>query len=146
MWAYIKDGAIKQTNTVQTRLEINPGSYFPAKYANEWTKEQKEAYGVYEVVVDKTNYKDENYYINTDSTYTFSGGVVKETWGTATARKLGDTNWTQEEIDAGKVRTKAADMHTKIDAADTVEKLAALYVYTGDPLTRPLGEWPDPVE
>ena len=196
MWAYIKDGAIKQTNTVQTRLEINPGSYFPAKYANEWTKEQKEAYGVYEVVVDKTNYKDENYYTNTISTITFSGGVVKETWGTAVARKLGDTNWTQEEIDAGKapsgadtntvakvgltnqhkneisytahgllsptdwyasrkaeagtyraaVRTKAADMHTKIDAADTVDKLAALYVYTGDPLTRPLGEWPDPVE
>ena len=62
MWAYIKDGAIKQVNSVQTRLEINPGSYFPAKYANEWTKEQKEAYGVYEVVIDKTNYKDENYY------------------------------------------------------------------------------------
>ena len=31
MWAYIKDGAIKQVNSVQTRLEINPGSYFPAK-------------------------------------------------------------------------------------------------------------------
>ena len=46
MWAYIKDGAIKQVNAVQTRLEINPGSYFPAKYANEWTKEQKEEYGV----------------------------------------------------------------------------------------------------
>ena len=44
------------------------------------------------------------------------------------------------------VRTKAADMHTKIDAADTVDKLAALYVYSGDPLARPLGEWPDPVE
>ena len=205
MWAYIKDGAIKQVNSVQTRLEINPGSYFPAKYANEWTKEQKEAYGVYEVVVDKTNYKDENYYINTDSTYTFSGGVVKETWGTATARKLGDTNWTQEEIDAGKapsgadtntvakvgltnqhkneisytahgllsptdwyasrkaeagtaipsavgtyraaVRTAAADMHTKIDAADTVAKLEALYVYnTDNPPTRPLGAWPTPVE
>ena len=39
MWAYIKDGAIKQVNSVQTRLEINPGSYFPAKYANEWTKD-----------------------------------------------------------------------------------------------------------
>ena len=45
------------------------------------------------------------------------------------------------------VRTKAADMHTKIDAADTVDKLAALYVYnTDNPPTRPLGEWPDPVE
>ena len=28
MWAYIKDGAIKQTNILQTKLEINPGSYF----------------------------------------------------------------------------------------------------------------------
>ena len=45
------------------------------------------------------------------------------------------------------VRTKAADMHTKIDAADTVDKLAALYVYnTDNPPVRPLGEWPDPVE
>ena len=43
MWAYVKDGAIKQINVNQTRLEINPGSYFPVKYANEWTKEQKEA-------------------------------------------------------------------------------------------------------
>ena len=42
MWSYIKDGAIKQTNNVQTRLEINSGSYFPVKYANEWTKERKE--------------------------------------------------------------------------------------------------------
>jgi len=205
MWAYVKDGAIKQTNILQTKLEINPGSYFPVKYANEWTKDQKEAYGVYEVVSDTTNYKNPDYYQNTSSTLTFSGGVVKETWGTATAKKLTDTNWTQAEIDAGRapsgadtdtvnlrgltyehkkrvstqahallessdwyasrkaeagtaiptaignyraaVRTKAADMHTKIDAADTVDKLAALYVYnTDDPSTRPLGEWPDPVE
>ena len=201
MWAYVKDGAIKQTNTVQTRLEINSGSYFPVKYANEWTKEQKEAYGVYEVVVDKTNYKDPEYYVNTDSTFTFSSGVVKETWGTATAKSVADVNFTaQDEKDGlgtegelkkrglaynhkqsvsnqaytlllpsdwyaarkaeagtaipttianyrAAVRTKAADMHTKIDAADTVDKLAALYVYnTDNPPTRPLGEWPDPVE
>ena len=45
------------------------------------------------------------------------------------------------------VRTAAADMHTKIDAADTVAKLEALYVYNTDtPPTRPLGEWPDKVE
>ena len=38
-------------------------------------------------------------------------------------------------------------MHTKINAADTVDKLAALYVYnTDNPPVRPLGEWPDPVE
>ena len=38
-------------------------------------------------------------------------------------------------------------MHDLIDNADTVDKLAALYVYnTDNPPTKPLGEFPDPVE
>ena len=38
-------------------------------------------------------------------------------------------------------------METLIGNADTVAKLEALYVYnTDNPPTRPLGEWPDPVE
>ena len=202
MWAYVKDGAIKQTNISQTRLEINTGSYFPVKYANEWTKEQKEAYGVYEVVADTTNYKDPEYYNNAAETITLSSGVVTRAWGSATAKSLVDVNFTQADEDNGlgtkdelnyrgltyvhkekisneahgllaptdwyasrkaeagtaipsavgtyraAVRTKAADMHTKIDAADTTAKLIALYEYTeqGDgSFTRPLGEWPDPV-
>jgi len=202
MWAYVKDGAIKQTNVSQTRLEINPGSYFPVKYANEWTKEQKEAYGVYEVVEDKTNYKNPEYYINGAETMSFGSGKVTRSWASATAKSLVDVNFTaQDEKDGlgtegelnyrgltyihkekisnqahgllsptdwyasrkaeagtaipsdvatyrAAVRTKSADMHTKIDAADTTAKLIALYEYTeqGDgSFTRPLGEWPDPV-
>jgi len=199
MWAYVKDGAIKQTNTVQTRLEINSGSYFPVKYANEWTKEQKEAYGVYEVVEDTTNYKDPEYYINATETITFSSGVVTRAWGTATAKSLTDVNFTaQNETDGlgtegelyyrgltylhkksvsdqahsllsptdwyasrkaetdkaipsevatyrAAVRTKENDMKTLIGNAADVDALADLYEYTGDPATRPLGEWPDPV-
>ena len=34
-------------------------------------------------------------------------------------------------------------MTTKIDNAADVDALAALYEYSGDPLTRPLGEFPD---
>jgi hypothetical protein len=33
-------------------------------------------------------------------------------------------------------------MKTKINAVANVDALAALYAYSGDPLTRPLGEWP----
>ena len=40
------------------------------------------------------------------------------------------------------IRTKANEMCTAIDAVADVDALAALYEYTGDPLTRPLGEWP----
>ena len=198
MWAYVKDGAIKQTNVSQTRLEINPGSYFPVKYANEWTKEQKEAYGVYEVVEDKTNYKNPEYYINGAETMSFGSGKVTRSWASATAKSLVDVNFTaQDEKDGlgtegelnyrgltyihkekisneahsllsstdwyasrkaeagtaipsdvatyrAAVRTKSADMHTKIDAADTTAKLIALYV-RNDSGVRPLGDWPDPV-
>ena len=40
------------------------------------------------------------------------------------------------------VRTAATDMKTKINAVSDVDALAALYAYTGDPATRPLGEFP----
>ena len=55
MWAYVKDGVVEQVNAHQTRLQPNPGQYFQTKYADEWTKEQKEAYGVYEVEEDTKN-------------------------------------------------------------------------------------------
>ena len=44
------------------------------------------------------------------------------------------------------VRTKANGMCTQIDAAANVDALAALYVYSGDPATKPLGEWPSKPE
>ena len=40
------------------------------------------------------------------------------------------------------IRTKANEMCAKIDAVSDVDALAALYVYSGDPLVRPLGEFP----
>ena len=40
------------------------------------------------------------------------------------------------------IRTKSNSMCTQIDNASDVDALEALYTYTGDPLTRPLGEWP----
>ena len=43
------------------------------------------------------------------------------------------------------MRTKENDMKTLVDYAADVDALAALYEYTGDSATRPLGEWPDPV-
>ena len=40
------------------------------------------------------------------------------------------------------IRTKANEMCDAIDAVADVDALAALYVYSGEPLTRPLGEFP----
>ena len=103
MWAYVKDGSIVQTNNFQTNLIIN-NTNFPTKYANEWTPDQKKAYGVYEVEeVNRSNLKDGNYYMNNDGTlaYDSSGDKVTLTYGTATAKEIADTKWTQKEIDDG---------------------------------------------
>ena len=89
MWAYVKDGSIVQVNTSQTRLTIR-GTEFPAKYANEWTVQQKKDYGVYEVVQDNTNLKDGAYYNNGASTYTFASDTVTLTYASATAKELDD--------------------------------------------------------
>ena len=40
------------------------------------------------------------------------------------------------------VRTKCNSMQAQIDGAADVDALAALHEYTGDPATRPLGEFP----
>jgi hypothetical protein len=61
-----------------------------------WSKAEKEAIGIYEVIVDKSNYKDTEYYINTNSTIAFANGQVTESWGTATAKRLEDENAVDE--------------------------------------------------
>ena len=40
------------------------------------------------------------------------------------------------------VRTKCNSMQTQIDNASDIDALVALFTYTGEPQTRPLGEFP----
>ena len=98
MWAYVKDGSIVQTNISQTRLVIR-GMEFPAKYANEWTVQQKKDYGVYEVVVDDSNVKSGEYYRNGGQTFTFASDTVTLSYSSATAKEIDDVKWTQAQID-----------------------------------------------
>jgi len=55
------------------------------------------AIGIYTVVYDDTNKKDEEWYINTNQTLAFAGGKVTATYGTATARAIADRNGTDED-------------------------------------------------
>ena len=55
------------------------------------------AIGIYEVITDSTNKKDEAYYNNTNSSYTFADGQVTESWGTATPKRLEDENAVDED-------------------------------------------------
>ena len=96
--------AIVENNNI-TQYVNNPKSVvigdvrYPAKIFELWSKDEKEAIGIYEIIVDKTNYKDPAYYINTDSSYNFADNQVTESWGTAIAKQLEDENAVDENDD-----------------------------------------------
>ena len=96
MYALVEDNNITQFINQPKSIVVGDVRY-PAKIFELWSQSEKEAIGLYEVVTDNTNYKDPEYYINTNEQYTFADGQVTKSWGTATAKQLEDTNATDED-------------------------------------------------
>jgi len=96
MYVLIEDGNITKYFQNPKGFTLNDNQY-PASIFNKWSKEEKEAIGIYEVVIDSTNYKDTNYYINTNEQYSFANNVATKSWGTATAKRLVDENAVDED-------------------------------------------------
>ena len=96
MYAIVEDNQITQYVNFPKSVVIGDVRY-PAKIFELWSQSEKEAIGIYEIIVDKTNYKDPAYYNNTDSSYTFADGQVIESWGTATAKILEDEDAVDED-------------------------------------------------
>jgi len=120
MWALVQDGQVTKTFNYAKGFVLNDTQY-PADIFTKWSKAEKEAIGLYEVIVDKTNYKDTTYYNNTNSTITFANGQVTESWGTATAKHLNDVLVTQEDIDNGLVIDKEVG-DVKVEGLKTEKK------------------------
>ena len=99
MYALVVNNLVTRVFPGPTGFEHNGNQYAPDIFYK-WSKAEKEAIGLYEVETDSTNYKDENWYINTNESFTFSNGKVTRSWGTATAKAHADTLWTsQDKID-----------------------------------------------
>ena len=108
MWALVESGSVSKVYTRPTKLTLGDIQY-PSNIFMLWTSSELEAIGIYEVVIDNTNYKDPEYYINTNQSFAFGSGKVTATYGTATARPLDDVLFTaQDETDGlgteGKVK------------------------------------------
>ena len=103
MFALVESGNITQTPKGNKGITLN-GNQYPASIYTLWTEAERNAIGIYTVEIDNTNKKDEAWYINTNQTYTFSGGKVKATYGTATAKKIADTLWTSQDKTDGLIR------------------------------------------
>jgi hypothetical protein len=121
MYAIVEDNQITQYINFPKSVVIGDVRY-PAKIFELWSQSEKEAIGIYEIVVDKTNYKDPAYYNNTNSTYTFANGQVTESWGTATAKQLEDSLWTQEDSDNGDLPDDKEVGDVKVEGLKTQKK------------------------
>ena len=190
MFVLVENDSITKTLQSNRGVTIGENQYPRAIYTSAWSDAEREAIGIYEVVFDNTNLKDEKYYNNTNQSFNFADGKVTASFGSATAKELADvtkdgvttpglktkhkeiikkqasnlltsTDWyiiKATEVESysvssaittyrADVRTRSNEMEVLIDASSTVDELAALYAYTGDPgsQTRPLGEWPEEV-
>ena len=103
MFALVESGSITQMPKGNKGITLGDNQY-PASIYTLWTEAERNAIGIYTVEIDNTNKKDEQWYINTNQTYTFSGGKVTATYGTATAKNIADTLWTEQDKTDGKIR------------------------------------------
>ena len=96
MYALVEDNSITKIFPGPKGFEHNGNQYAPDIFYK-WSKAEKEAIGLYEVETDSTNYKDENWYINTNESFTFGSGKVTRSWGTATAKDHADKDAVDSE-------------------------------------------------
>ena len=99
MYALVTDGSITKYFSGKRGITLGDIQY-PQAIFSLWTKSEREAIGIYEVEIDNTNKKDEQWYVNTNITYSFGGGKVTGAYGSATAKAHADTLYTaQDEVD-----------------------------------------------
>lgn len=90
MWALVENNQVTQVYTRPKAITIGDVSY-PQNIFMLWSSDELEAIGIYEVVVDNSNYKNPSYYINTNQSFDFANDVVTASYGTATPKQLDDT-------------------------------------------------------
>ena len=100
MFALVESGEIKKYFSGNKGITIGDNKY-PKAIFTLWSKDEREAIGIYEVEIDSTNKKDDQWYINTNITYSFGSGKVTGSYGTATAKEHADTLFTAQDEDNG---------------------------------------------
>jgi len=99
MWALVESNNVTQVYTRPKGLIIGDVNY-PSNIFMLWSSSELEAIGIYEIVINNSNLKDKEYYINTNQSFNFASGTVTATYGTATALPLDDVLFTaQDETD-----------------------------------------------
>ena len=101
MYALVESGSITKFLSGNKGITIGDNQY-PKAIFTLWTKSEREAIGIYEVEMDNSKRKDEQWNINTNVTYAFGSGKVTGSYGDATAKAHADTLYTAQDESDGK--------------------------------------------
>ena len=101
MWARLESNTIVEILIRPKALNIGDVKY-PRNIFSMWTDAELAVIGIVPVTIDNTNFKNQEYYINTNQSFAYDTetGVATATYGTATAKAIADTLYTaQDETD-----------------------------------------------
>ena len=99
---------------------------YPKSIFSLWSEAERNAIGIYEVTVDTTNKKDEQWYINTNVSYGVESNKAVGSYGTATAKAHADTLYTaQDEIDGKGTEGEVKSRGLKYNLIQTIKRQAA---------------------
>ena len=114
MFALVESGSITKYFAGNRGVVIGDTQY-PKSIFTLWSESDRNAIGIYTVTINETNKKNEEWYVNTDVTYSFSNNKVTGSYGTATAKARADTLWTQADSDNGDLpdNKSVGDVKTK---------------------------------
>jgi len=131
MYALVESGSITKYFNHPKGFTLGDLQY-SADIFTKWTASELAAIGIYEVTFDDSNKKDEQWYINTNQTFTYnaSAGTVTAAYGTATAKAHADTLWTQADSDNGDLPSDKSvgdlkDRGLKYNLIQTIKQQAA---------------------
>ena len=96
MFALVESGSITKLLSGNRGITID-GVQHPRAIFTVWTEAERNAIGIYTVEMDKSKLKSDEWYINTDVTYTFGSGKVTGSYGDATAKAHADTLFTEQD-------------------------------------------------
>ena len=91
MYALVIDNKITKYFSYPKGFTLNDLQYSKDIFTK-WSVEEKEAIGIYEVVFNDSNKKDEKWYINTNQSFNFADDTVTASYGTATPKAHADVD------------------------------------------------------
>ena len=129
MFALVDNQQITKHLSGNRGITLNNIQY-PRSIFTLWSEAERNAIGIYEVTVDTTNKKDEQWYTNTNVSYGVESNKAVGSYGTATAKAHADSTYTNQDktdglIPDGKDVGDIKNRGLKYNLIQTVKKQAA---------------------